>query len=627
MGVSKASIGCYLAVVLLGPLAWGQGLSFQEEGNLLRVQNRWVRCEINVAKGAKVSSFVLRSSGREWTYGGPNSGLFIDHLWQQPHPGELQNAPYEYKVLERTPQKVVLAFWRSIRSERDDNISHVKVEKIMTFRGDTPAVKAVVILSNPSDTYKRPGFWQQHCFSVGGDRENVFHFRPSTVGIKVATNERMGNRWRRRGEDFVKDAVAGWTGTADAETKEGAVFLMDYNYLKWLYNCIPCWTVEYFYDRVSIRPGGSWQTEQYFIPTRGYEGFSYADGHVLADVRGMGDRLVLKFGSSVEVKRDVKITVETLQFADGKPLFRKELTAQILGFEPQEKEVILPELADRACLVKVTFKGRDWTSSFEKFLAPGVSPFEVVPSRVAYKIAKPHKRKTYTFPDQPPPLPEKLSVLFLKGIHVGAYRIEDAISLVEGAAVKKSYYTANVYGNRVDYLPSSPKEMFKYNLVIVGNVDYEALGTDFSAYLGYFVRHGGALLVLGGSRAFGRGQYNGTGFEALLPVESGQTFDLLPAEKSCVLNPVGGITWLAGLDWSRRPSVFWFHRPASIRDGATVVIRAGESPFLVERALGKGKVAVLLGTVLGGEKGQLPFWEWKDWPKLLSRIFAHLTGA
>ena len=609
-----------LVAALICPAMGAQTVRLRQDGHTLHLENAWARYEIDVAKGARIVKLFWKPTRHAWVYGGANAGLFIDHLWQQHHPGELQNAPYEYRLLSRSDQEVVLQFSRSIRSQRDPNISLVVVERTMTFRADSPAVRAVVRLINPTGQYKRPGFWQQHCFYPGGDKLDVFHFRPSTIGIKVATNARVGAAWQRRGEEFVKDPVAGWTGTTDTRTREGAVFLMDYNYLRWLYNCTPCWTSEFFLDRVSIAPGRHWETETVFVPTQGYTGFSHADRHVIAHVHAQGDKLVVDVGSVVRAGRDCVLTVRAVPYPDGPALVSKEVAVPTLGFQPTRFTWGLPDLQRRAVLVKTTVTHPKWASRFETFLAPGQSPFEVVSTRVAYRMARPPKAKRYDFPPKSPPLPKALSVLLLKGMHVDAYRIEEAVARVKGSTVKKSYYTSNVYGNRMDYVPASAEELFRYNLVVVGNVDYEAIGSDLSAYLRYFVDNGGTVLVLGGLYAFGHGQYKGTPFEQLLPVASGTTFDLVRSPKPLVLAPSPGESRLAGLAWSDRPSVQWRHVPASLKKGATVLVRAGSKPFLVEHKIGRGRVLAVLGAPLGTWTQPPPFWQWKDWPKLVMAL-------
>jgi len=303
------------------------------------------------------------------------------------------------------------------------------------------------------------------------------------------------------------------------------------------------------------------------------------------------------------------------------PPLKRTVSVPTLGFEPTRHAWPVPALGSRPVLVKVTVNGPKWISRFETFLAPGASPFEVVSTRVAYRVPRPAKVKRYHFPKTPPPLPKTLAVLYFEGINASAYRVEQAVATVKHATVRHSYYTSNVYGNRLDYVPASVEELFGYSAVVVGNVDIEAIGTDLTAYLDYYVRHGGTVLVLGGMYAFGHGQYKGSSFDRLLPVASGTTFDVARADRPLTLVPDPGASWLTGLAWTDGPAVRWRHVPASVRPGARIVVRAGDAPFLVEHRIGRGRVWVVLGAALGTGEGHTPFWQWKDWPRLLARLF------
>jgi uncharacterized membrane protein len=189
--------------------------------------------------------------------------------------------------------------------------------------------------------------------------------------------------------------------------------------------------------------------------------------------------------------------------------------------------------------------------------------------------------------------------------------------------VKTSYFESNVYGDRVDYVPSSIEEMFQYNLVVIGNIDYEAIGEDFTAYLKYFVEHGGSLLVLGGDFAFGHGGYAGTPFEDLLPIKCGGPFDLKEAVAGASLI-VPGEGSLAE-EGKGNPCATYLHVPAEVKPGATVVTLAGAAPFCVAWKLGDGAVAVLLGAPLGEPAEGVAFWQWERWPHLLEATLEGIT--
>jgi uncharacterized membrane protein len=69
----------------------------------------------------------------------------------------------------------------------------------------------------------------------------------------------------------------------------------------------------------------------------------------------------------------------------------------------------------------------------------------------------------------------------------------------------------------------STKGLRGYDAIILGDLEYEALGEErLEALEKYVSERGGGLIVLGGRRSFGSGGYGGTRLEALLPVRLGE---------------------------------------------------------------------------------------------------------
>jgi hypothetical protein len=240
--------------------------------------------------------------------------------------------------------------------------------------------------------------------------------------------------------------------------------------------------------------------------------------------------------------------------------------------------------------------------------------------------------KPYVIPDQVPALPTKASILFLKGPGAENWQVEAAAKLL-GAGVKVSNVVANATGDRLDYLPASMEELFHYNLVVIGNVDYPAIGEVFTAGLKYFVGHGGALQVLGGDHAFGQGGYAGTPLENLLPIKCGDKTDLKPAMPDGVITFLkytldrmgyGTPSVVTPLD-PAKPSTALVHVPAALKPDAIIKLRAGDGPFMV--VSGSGRVEIMLGATQGTPAAGVPFWKWDGWPKTLSEYMGEFCPA
>ena len=96
--------------------------------------------------------------------------------------------------------------------------------------------------------------------------------RPSDLGL----NEEPG----KLGSDYVYNFNRGWSAHISPQRKEGVVYLMDYDYLSFLYNNGPENTSEWIYDNLLVLKGKPLKTRIYVIPTMGLS--TVADAHEYA---------------------------------------------------------------------------------------------------------------------------------------------------------------------------------------------------------------------------------------------------------------------------------------------------------------------------------------------------------
>ena len=125
------------------------------------------------------------------------------------------------------------------------------------------------------------------------------------------------------------------------------------------------------------------------------------------------------------------------------------------------------------------------------------------------------------------------------------------------------------------------------------------------------VRDGAHLLVLAGPFSLGKGAWQGTPLEAMLPVEVGGPWTLRRLDMPAPLPGGNGAA-----------SLLWCHAATPV-EGASVSAAAGEMPLIVSRPYGAGAVTIFLGAPLGHvpDFGDTqPFWEWDGWPDLLGRL-------
>ena len=132
------------------------------------------------------------------------------------------------------------------------------------------------------------------------------------------------------------------------------------------------------------------------------------------------------------------------------------------------------------------------------------------------------------------------------------------------------------------------------------------------------VRDGASLLVLAGPFSLGKGAWQGTPLEAMLPVTVGGPWSLTRLDEPASLSPCPDV-----------PAVRWYHDVALVEDATPGALTVAGKPMIASHAFGEGLVIVFLAAPLGdpAEFGDAPpFWEWDGWPDLV-RSLAGVGGG
>jgi hypothetical protein len=171
-----------------------------------------------------------------------------------------------------------------------------------------------------------------------------------------------------------------------------------------------------------------------------------------------------------------------------------------------------------------------------------------------------------------------------------------------------------------------------HHLVVVSNVGAGSFGKNQQVLVD-FVKHGGSVLFLCGSDAFGD-QSEKSAFAEMIPLE-------FPAEgpwrleteqvsEGLELKPGPDFAGdkLPGVTPDNPPRVYSYCR-VKPRRGAKVLLIAGDgNPILIVHPFGQGRVAVFAGTCRGYPKeGQVAYWRWSEWPALLADAVRQLAAA
>ncbi|HEY3397897.1 MAG TPA: glutamine amidotransferase [Armatimonadota bacterium] len=609
----------------------------------LQMKNEFFSLEIWPELGAQARSFLTRYSDREWCFPGDNAGhgaLLRDCFVGTGYPNnELVMLPRTYEVAQDTPQRAVVKF-------RGTLPSGLVINKQVTMEADSPVLGVDFGMNNATGASVSKGLWAKSDIYVSGLRPDNHYFRPEVRGVNVSGwDEKLG---QMQGEDFIRSPYEGWSAAINTGTKEGLVWLMDYNWLKWLYNCNTAWTAEWFYDTVTLPPGQAWTTHYDMILVQGFAsvchasenfiaGMSLSPAPTFAATKGPAPVILThtlsrsKLGALQGARLTGRLReVDTGVVHDLEPVEVGDLT-----WEPKTVRQTVTVDPDIRVVAEVTLTatgpaGQAISEPYQYYW-PGVSgeKFNLLAGAAVttYYRAAPPKTKVYpkpanlTYYRKP-----EVKMLDFRGSYHEVWKVPEAATRAGVQDIRGSYFrTEPSFGSALSYLPEGFEQWFDYDLIVLNNVDAESL-TDFGREaLRDFVRAGGSLLVLGGFYAYGGGGYAGTQLEEVLPVEMNPKIARLQPLPNGKLRVSGTARALAGRRLSAAPTCFWWQE-GKAKPGAWVELMAGEKPFLVCGTYGQGRVAAALGNVCGkSQPGRLAFWEDPEWVPTLGKVVRWLV--
>jgi uncharacterized membrane protein len=589
------------------------------------IQSDLYRLTFDPALGGRCTSFFLKANQREWVYDGTWAGLFLDHFAHQYWPGELLSAKYEYAIERDGDQALSIRLW-TVPQGNDPLTRGLKVEKVITLREGRREVEVTNSFANPTAEGKNVAMWIQQCFCYGGQRLFDQYYRPGVAGISLDGMDDTGMNKQPKtfddyAQDWVKQPAAGWSAGRDRQSNEGAVFLMDYNYLDILYNCAGSYTTEWFMDKVPLPPGKSWSTQYWVVPVNGFRGFTYASRRLIANL---------------EVKPSDKGLALTHQLCGtAEPLGELTVKTSVYGVRSKQETALAPVTANNVALTpvdipqtcdkpqteplvfRVEIAGAGWTEKYEylsegAFAAAGI---QGAPSAPEYEIPRPKKVKTFLKPDTwTRPHNAHLRVLLVYGMWTQHYRVERAVRDLDPEA---EITICDGWG----FFPPTYDTLLSYDLLVLSDMP---AGPDYAnEMVADFARHGGGVLTLGGMLTYGAGQWRDTALEGILPVRLVSNFDM-KREPAGVAPLATRDSRLATVRWPGAARFFWMN-VAEPKPEAEVLLRAGDYPLLVVGKCGEGRVATVLGTCHGEPtRDTVPAWRTPAWERMLKETLEWL---
>ncbi len=638
----------FLTVPLLAAVEVSEQPAPEKLGGVkLHVKNEFFTLDF-VPMGGYASSLQTRYSDRDWLWTGSalaDSGhLFLDNWMGDLYPGELCFLKRDYEVLQKGPDVVEIKFTCTTKQK-------FLLEKTITVRAGSPAVHCVLRLTNQGNETLTRGLWPKTDVALSGIKPHTYYYRPYERGVLV-------NGWSEEkktnvGEDWLRTPTEGWTAALQADHNEGLVWLMDYNWLRTLYDCLSCWTVEWFYDELPFPPGYKWETAYDMILLKGFTNMAHAAPTVLA---GMTMEAKKAFDlvnpdnpdrpdlvqithtlsrSTLGDLTDVKLTSQLLEVDTAQVHPLKDVTTDKLTWEPVElvqSTECNPDIR-LLCQALLTATGPDGQPVSEnyEYYWPGVGgeKFNLVAGAIQATYYRPPPKKVKQFP-KPKGLKYVLNfparALEFRGPGYGKLRLMEAAARAGIRDWIGSYFSFTWAGGKCTKAPVSYEEAYSYDLYVLNGVNAQSL-TDFGQEaLRDYVAAGGALLMTGGFFSYGAGGYADSPLAEMLPVKfSDQLPDLQQLQPPAPLRVGRDAQALAGVKWAASPLCFWRHRLRP-KPEAWVELGAGDQPLLICGTFGKGRVAVLASTALGDpQPGQTPYWEDPTWLDNMAKLMHWLV--
>jgi hypothetical protein len=618
-----------------------------EDGDqVILMETDWISMRLMPGIGSTVINFVFRPTQNDIVdltqpknlVGG--GGLLQDNVWEQDWRfQELRGKWYDYQITKRGPDEVQVVFETKLDgwvNAKDSGViskllQDLKIRRTVTLRQGTPHFLFDVEFVNDTPFAKLPLYWMHNCGRIDATAPDHV-FRPSETGI---------NHLPGKGSEFVYNFNQGWSARVSPSRREGVVYLMEYDYISFLYNNQPNipYTDEWVYDNFLILNKQPRKTRVHVIPVMGLERVDHATEYFIAEVQPTRQdgrlRIAYKLTSSYEKVRKVTLIPTVIHNLLGTPEKRTVLPAiemQGLGIEPQTAEAEFPGDATDPLVIqtKAFIELQDGTQverAFENFHAGdyslGANVLKDLKTPVKL-LARPPQNPVIPIPSAELAVNRKdFNVFGLFGSTSRVLKLEDAIRTIPGVKLDPGYHPGVVIDrNGLTDFPYDYDRLFNYRAIVLNNAVFDiARSVGMSILINYLDR-GGGLVYGGGPNTFA-GKGGNHPIYQYLPIDSA------PIDKGTVrLNsPAADHPIFQGVNLTELPWTYYLHKVRfrdNLPSAPKVLLKAGDEPFLLEYAPKPGqRVLVLLGLPFGDpaeNSGKPTFYDWPEWQKLIANI-------
>jgi uncharacterized membrane protein len=626
-----------LTLVVSPRLARADATAKVEAGRIV-MENELLRVVIDPQVGGRIVEYVFKPwDNTNLAFPArDNGGLAMDMFWQQKWPGELLKNPYEFEIVKPGSEEAVVRVWRistgDAQGKKVEDVAGIRVQRTLRLRAGERALHIGISLQNTTDKGRLAGYWMQNNFFLPGGKESNTWYRPSVHGVDTISTEKPSpNYWY-----FVEAPTAGWLGVANQKLNGGLMLLMNYNDLWKFYTNMGAVTTEWFYDRVAIPPGKSWNTEVSIVPTPGLGSYAFGSDTLIAALQiepnANGLQVTHKMTSGTSGLKDV--TIRTWAEGARGDWKSKPIEQKVAAIDEQVTTLTTslpdPQAAPLAVQVEVTgttSQGKKQTFHYGDFYG-GASGRNVnlETLRPLYSFARPLKEKVFLKPDKIVKTKnDHLRVLFVRGLWHEYSGVDEALKQIPNAEVVDSWYDESDTGTSLLNFPPDYDTLLGYDVVVLANIDGGSLGLVGQEMLADFVAAGGGVLFVAGDRTYGQAGFDNANFLKLLPVQIGGSSDWhkLPHAETLMASTTG-IT--RGISFNANTVALYRHmlQPAA---GAQVALTVGGAAALVMEQRGAGRVAASLLLPFGEPaSGQTGYWQSPQWFGLMRNTLQWLSG-
>ncbi|CAN5393560.1 hypothetical protein BH09PLA1_BH09PLA1_04190 [soil metagenome] len=375
-----------------------------------------------------------------------------------------------------------------------------------------------------------------------------------------------------------------------------------------------------------------------------------------AETAGRQSAPVYVYGVGLASPKDVivsNIFAQDVAFKDD--LVPVAVRVRSSGLEGQPAKIVLKQGEERVAEEPITFSGGEQLVSVN-FTPKKAGDFKLTASidPVTDEVVKDNNSQT-----QPIRVVDaKIKVLlieqsprwefkYIQALLLRDRRIKLKCVLMEGDPSIASY-SDSPYLARV---PTDKKELFEYDLIILGDVDPRNLSAGQLEAMNEFVsKLGGGMLLIAG-KSYSPWAYRGTALEKLLPVELASDdraaresssdkpirVELTPAGQRSMMMRLADTELDSSAIWSKLPPIYWDAAVARAKPAAEVLLvdadptrgsRFGKRPVLAIQQYGAGQVCYV---------GTDNTWRWRRnvgdklhaalWGQIVQRLsLPHLLG-